>query len=180
MTGQLFSKESQAIFYNWKANPVQRMLDFDFLCGAQLPPPLDRLCARQRHPPSSAMRHCRPPHALRGVRGAAGQRGRLSESLLRARGGRHPRAGRRVGGGARIPARRHIHKLCQHGAARRQDCPAVSRHTLPASLQTCSRSIACLRSGARSSPAWRRCGSRPSAWWPSSRRACRRRTRRSS
>lgn len=32
--GQIFSRESQAIFYNWKANPVQRMLDFDFLCGA--------------------------------------------------------------------------------------------------------------------------------------------------
>ena len=36
------------------------------------------------------------------------------------------------------------------------------------------------RSGARSSPAWRRCGSPPSAWWPSSRRACLRRTRSSS
>jgi hypothetical protein len=31
--GQIFSKDTQAIFYNWKANPVQRMLDFDFLCG---------------------------------------------------------------------------------------------------------------------------------------------------
>jgi hypothetical protein len=31
--GQIFSKETQAIFYNWKPNPVQRMLDFDFLCG---------------------------------------------------------------------------------------------------------------------------------------------------
>lgn len=38
MVGQLFSRESQAIFYNWKANPVQRMLDFDFLCGAPLLP----------------------------------------------------------------------------------------------------------------------------------------------
>jgi hypothetical protein len=31
--GQIFSRETQAIFYNWKPNPVQRMLDFDFLCG---------------------------------------------------------------------------------------------------------------------------------------------------
>ena len=31
--GQIFSKDTQAIFYNWKPNPVQRMLDFDFLCG---------------------------------------------------------------------------------------------------------------------------------------------------
>ena len=36
--GQIFSKDTQAIFYNWKQNPVQRMLDFDFLCGE--PPPL--------------------------------------------------------------------------------------------------------------------------------------------
>jgi len=179
MTGQLFSKESQAIFYNWKANPVQRMLDFDFLCGAQLPPTLDRLCARLRHPSRSAMRHCRPPHALRGVRGTAGQRGRLSKSVLRARGGRHSRAGRRVGGCARVPARRHIYKLCQHGAARCQDCRALPCTHCPP-LCTRVHSIACLRSEARSSPAWRRCGSRPSAWWPSSRRACRRRTRRSS
>ena len=33
--GQIFSKHTQAIFYNWKQNPVQRMLDFDFLCGEQ-------------------------------------------------------------------------------------------------------------------------------------------------
>ena len=32
--GQIFSKDTQAIFYNWKPSPVQRMLDFDFLCGA--------------------------------------------------------------------------------------------------------------------------------------------------
>lgn len=32
--GQIFSRDTQAIFYNWKPNPVQRMLDFDFLCGA--------------------------------------------------------------------------------------------------------------------------------------------------
>lgn len=31
--GQLFSKDTQAILYNYKQKPVQRMLDFDFLCG---------------------------------------------------------------------------------------------------------------------------------------------------
>ena len=31
--GQIFSKDTQAIFFNWKPIPVQRMLDFDFLCG---------------------------------------------------------------------------------------------------------------------------------------------------
>ncbi|CAI5518151.1 unnamed protein product [Closterium sp. Naga37s-1] len=36
-TGQLFSKNTQALFYNYKQNPVQRMLDFDFLCGRNLP-----------------------------------------------------------------------------------------------------------------------------------------------
>lgn len=35
--GQLFSKDTQAIFYNWKEKPVQRMLDFDFLCGRPTP-----------------------------------------------------------------------------------------------------------------------------------------------
>eukprot|EP01025_Chloroclados_australasicus_P000761 TRINITY_DN10289_c0_g1_i1.p1 TRINITY_DN10289_c0_g1~~TRINITY_DN10289_c0_g1_i1.p1 ORF type:complete len:613 (-),score=80.50 TRINITY_DN10289_c0_g1_i1:512-2350(-) len=35
--GQLFSKDSQAIFFNFKAKPAQRMLDFDFLCGRTLP-----------------------------------------------------------------------------------------------------------------------------------------------
>lgn len=35
--GQLFSKDTQAIFYNWKEKPVQRMLDFDFLCGRTTP-----------------------------------------------------------------------------------------------------------------------------------------------
>ena len=34
MVGQLFSKDTQAIFYNWKEKPVQRMLDFDYVCGA--------------------------------------------------------------------------------------------------------------------------------------------------
>ncbi|KAL0664152.1 hypothetical protein Bca4012_100990 [Brassica carinata] len=32
-TGQLFSRTTQALFYNYKQLPVQRMLDFDFLCG---------------------------------------------------------------------------------------------------------------------------------------------------
>eukprot|EP00271_Cylindrocystis_brebissonii_P019819 TRINITY_DN623_c0_g1_i1.p1 TRINITY_DN623_c0_g1~~TRINITY_DN623_c0_g1_i1.p1 ORF type:complete len:609 (-),score=120.98 TRINITY_DN623_c0_g1_i1:354-2180(-) len=36
-TGQLFSRTTQALFYNFKQNPVQRMLDFDFLCGRELP-----------------------------------------------------------------------------------------------------------------------------------------------
>ena len=38
--GQIFSATTQAIFYNWKPNPVQRMLDFDYLCGVcgQRPP----------------------------------------------------------------------------------------------------------------------------------------------
>jgi hypothetical protein len=38
MLGQLFSKATQAIFYNWKEKPVQRMLDFDFICGAVVVP----------------------------------------------------------------------------------------------------------------------------------------------
>lgn len=32
-TGQLFSQTTQALFYNYKQLPIQRMLDFDFLCG---------------------------------------------------------------------------------------------------------------------------------------------------
>ena len=32
-SGQLFSRTTQALFFNYKQNPVQRMLDFDFLCG---------------------------------------------------------------------------------------------------------------------------------------------------
>ncbi|GMH32501.1 hypothetical protein BSKO_00335 [Bryopsis sp. KO-2023] len=35
--GQIFSKDTQAIFFNWKQKPVQRMLDFDFLCGRTVP-----------------------------------------------------------------------------------------------------------------------------------------------
>ncbi|KAH0676610.1 hypothetical protein KY285_024411 [Solanum tuberosum] len=36
-TGQLFSKTTQALFYNYKQLPVQRMLDFDFLCRRETP-----------------------------------------------------------------------------------------------------------------------------------------------
>ncbi|CAA6653954.1 unnamed protein product [Spirodela intermedia] len=36
-TGQLFSKQTQALFYNYKQLPIQRMLDFDFLCGRETP-----------------------------------------------------------------------------------------------------------------------------------------------
>lgn len=32
----LFSKDTQCIFYNYKSKPAQRMLDFDFLCGEGL------------------------------------------------------------------------------------------------------------------------------------------------
>ena len=32
-TGQLFSRTTQGFFYNYKQLPIQRMLDFDFLCG---------------------------------------------------------------------------------------------------------------------------------------------------
>ncbi|KAF2592723.1 hypothetical protein F2Q70_00044875 [Brassica cretica] len=35
-TGQLFSRTTQALFYNYKQLPVQRMLDFDFLCGRSI------------------------------------------------------------------------------------------------------------------------------------------------
>ncbi|GBG75748.1 hypothetical protein CBR_g20994 [Chara braunii] len=35
--GQLFSRQTQALFFNYKQNPVQRMLDFDFLCGRTTP-----------------------------------------------------------------------------------------------------------------------------------------------
>ncbi|CAL9064771.1 unnamed protein product [Musa banksii] len=36
-TGQLFSQKTQALFYNYKQLPIQRMLDFDFLCGVETP-----------------------------------------------------------------------------------------------------------------------------------------------
>ncbi|XP_039128521.1 ATP-citrate synthase beta chain protein 1 [Dioscorea cayenensis subsp. rotundata] len=36
-SGQLFSRNSQALFYNYKQLPIQRMLDFDFLCGRETP-----------------------------------------------------------------------------------------------------------------------------------------------
>eukprot|EP00899_Mesostigma_viride_P016394 jgi/Mesvir1/24756/Mv22014-RA.1 len=35
--GEIFSKSTQALFYNFKASPVQRMLDFDFVCGRETP-----------------------------------------------------------------------------------------------------------------------------------------------
>uniref|UniRef100_A0A7S2ZPH3 ATP citrate synthase n=1 Tax=Rhodosorus marinus TaxID=101924 RepID=A0A7S2ZPH3_9RHOD len=35
--GSLFSRETQALFYNYKAAPVQRMLDFDYLCRREKP-----------------------------------------------------------------------------------------------------------------------------------------------
>jgi hypothetical protein len=31
------TQDTQAIFYNWKPSPVQRMLDFDFICGRSTP-----------------------------------------------------------------------------------------------------------------------------------------------
>ncbi|KAG2721303.1 hypothetical protein I3760_02G075700 [Carya illinoinensis] len=36
-TGQLFSRTTQALFYNYKQLPIQRMLDFDVLCGRETP-----------------------------------------------------------------------------------------------------------------------------------------------
>eukprot|EP01018_Ginkgo_biloba_P027567 Gb_16144 [translate_table: standard] len=36
-TGQLFSRTTQALFYNYKQLPIQRMLDFDFVCGRETP-----------------------------------------------------------------------------------------------------------------------------------------------
>jgi len=36
-SGHLFSRTSQAIFYNWKSDPVQSMLDFDYICRRDLP-----------------------------------------------------------------------------------------------------------------------------------------------
>ncbi|KAG0478328.1 hypothetical protein HPP92_013047 [Vanilla planifolia] len=35
--GQIFSRNTQALFYNYKQLPIQRMLDFDFLCGRESP-----------------------------------------------------------------------------------------------------------------------------------------------
>jgi ATP citrate (pro-S)-lyase len=35
--GHLFSRDTQAIFYNYKPSPVQRMLDFDYLCKRATP-----------------------------------------------------------------------------------------------------------------------------------------------
>uniref|UniRef100_A0A0D6R5U4 ATP citrate synthase n=1 Tax=Araucaria cunninghamii TaxID=56994 RepID=A0A0D6R5U4_ARACU len=36
-SGQIFSRTTQALFYNYKQLPIQRMLDFDFLCGRETP-----------------------------------------------------------------------------------------------------------------------------------------------
>lgn len=36
-TGALFSRDTTAIFYNYKKQPVQRMLDFDFICARPVP-----------------------------------------------------------------------------------------------------------------------------------------------
>lgn len=35
--GPLFSRETTAIFYNYKRNPIQRMLDFDYICARPTP-----------------------------------------------------------------------------------------------------------------------------------------------
>eukprot|EP01100_Stratorugosa_tubuloviscum_P014193 TRINITY_DN744_c0_g1_i5.p1 TRINITY_DN744_c0_g1~~TRINITY_DN744_c0_g1_i5.p1 ORF type:complete len:613 (+),score=320.44 TRINITY_DN744_c0_g1_i5:700-2538(+) len=35
--GQLFNRTTQAIIYNFKIEPVQRMLDFDYLCKREIP-----------------------------------------------------------------------------------------------------------------------------------------------
>lgn len=37
MDAKLFSNKTEALIYNFKANPVQRMLDFDHLCGRETP-----------------------------------------------------------------------------------------------------------------------------------------------
>ena len=62
---RFFSRETQAIFYNWKANPVQRMLDFDFVAGAPagLRPSLVRQlgCGRPASGPAASL-----TRALRG------------------------------------------------------------------------------------------------------------------
>jgi len=31
--GEIFSRTTQAVFFNLKPAPIQRMLDFDFVCG---------------------------------------------------------------------------------------------------------------------------------------------------
>mmetsp|Transcript_2972 Transcript_2972/g.7253 ORF Transcript_2972/g.7253 Transcript_2972/m.7253 type:complete len:612 (-) Transcript_2972:171-2006(-) len=36
-SASLFSKKTQAVFYNFKQEPVQRMLDFDYLCNRETP-----------------------------------------------------------------------------------------------------------------------------------------------
>ena len=38
VVGQIFSRETQAIFYNFKPQPIQRMMDYDFVSGARMSP----------------------------------------------------------------------------------------------------------------------------------------------
>ena len=33
--GEIFSRSTQAVFFNLKPAPIQRMLDFDFVCGTR-------------------------------------------------------------------------------------------------------------------------------------------------
>ena len=37
MDPNLFSRNSQAIMFNYKEAPIQRMLDFDYLCKRSIP-----------------------------------------------------------------------------------------------------------------------------------------------
>lgn len=38
-SAHLFSKQTQALMYNFKPEPVQRMLDFDYMCGRDIKDP---------------------------------------------------------------------------------------------------------------------------------------------
>jgi hypothetical protein len=85
--GQLFSRDTQAIFFNWKEKPVQRMLDFDFLCGAHA------LASASCYLGSSLtpMWHLgRPQDALSGLHRAARLQWRLPKGLLWGPGDCHP------------------------------------------------------------------------------------------
>lgn len=33
--GEIFSRSTQAVFFNLKPAPIQRMLDFDYVCGEE-------------------------------------------------------------------------------------------------------------------------------------------------
>ena len=33
--GEIFSRATQAVFFNLKPAPIQRMLDFDYVCGEE-------------------------------------------------------------------------------------------------------------------------------------------------